>query len=105
MIRELLELLFVRQLSYGEIEGELGIDHTTLQSRIEMLVHMGYLKRTTMSMEGCDGACLGCAKHTIVECHEEGTDEGEGGTEEGERKGRSLSGYELTEKGKRVLER
>ena len=100
MIKELLELLFNRQLSYGEIEGELGIDHTTLQSRIEMLVHMGYLNRSTVSMEGCEGVCLGCAKNTIPECREEEVGKGNGATEE-----RGLSGYELTAKGKRVLEK
>ena len=90
MIRDLLEQLFIRQLSFQQIEGELSIDRTTLQSRLEMLVHMGYLERTTMSMGGCDGGCMGCAKNTIPECSE--------GNE-----GKSISGFELTGKGKRIL--
>ena len=92
MIRELLDLLFVRQLSYKEAEAELGIDRVTMQSRIDMMIHMGYLKRTTMSMEGCDGGCHGCAKGTIPEC------------DDGNEKS-SISGYELTAKGKRQLEK
>ncbi len=94
MIRELLDLLFVRQLSYKEAEAELEIDRTTMQSRIDMMVHMGYLIRTTISTEGCDGGCMGCSKGTIPECGEKDPEDG-----------RSLSGYELTAKGKRVLEK
>lgn len=92
MIKELMELLFVRQLSYQEIEQELGIDRPTMQSRIEMLVHMGYLERKTMSMEGCDGGCMHCSKDTIPECGERDEE-------------KSISGFELTAKGKRVLEK
>jgi len=80
MIRELLELLFVRQLSYMEAEKELGIDRATMQSRIDMLVHMGYLLETTLSMEGCEGGCMGWAKNTIPECGSAG-ENGSGGSE------------------------
>jgi hypothetical protein len=111
-----MKLLFVRQLSYGEIEEELHIDRPTLQSRIEMLVHMGYLERTTMSMGGCGGGCMGCAKGTITECGGAETEEDQnGGGEDGGIGGkggesdagdsRDLSGYELTPKGQRMLEK
>lgn len=94
MIREILERLFIRQSSYSDIEKELNIDHATLLSRIEMLIHLGYLTRKSMQMDGCEGGCMHCSQKTETSC----ADDGNG-------KGKSLMGYELTHKGRRIVEK
>jgi len=98
LIRELLTSLFVHQLSYPDIQRELNIDQATLRSRIDMLTHMGYVKKTTIpfsSGDSCDGGCAHCYLRVDTECENKDSTGDE----------KTLTGFELTEKGKRLLEK
>ena len=89
MIKEVLELLFIRHLSLSEAARALDISRETLQGRLDMLVHTGYIKGAVMGSEGCSHACKGCALAS-----------GGGGEVQ---PGSCFEGYELTGKGQRLM--
>jgi len=105
MIRELLEMMFVNHLSVEEISRSTGQNMQDLQNQVDMLVHMGYMKKVRMDLTGCEGSCSGCqTKRSFgLECTE-GSDDSRG-TGPGDEKGPmdEIWGYELTEKGRKLV--
>lgn len=62
MLEKLLALL--RQgdtYSYGELARKLDITEALLESMLETLGRMGYVRQVSMS--GCAGHCQGCSQH------------------------------------------
>lgn len=92
--------MFVRRLSLPEIRHELVIDGNALEGRIDTLLRMGYIRRTSISSAGCNGGCTGCAGR-----RDQGCDEGEESTSTPGKvtEGSIIHGLVLTDKGKRLL--
>jgi len=61
MIKELLEMLFIEKLSTSEAARKLSVGRDDLHNRVEMLVHMGYIKELAMARGDCEGNCWKCA--------------------------------------------
>ena len=61
MIKELLELLFVKKLQMSEAARELGVSQDDLHGRVEMMMHMGYIKELGAATGDCGGNCWKCA--------------------------------------------
>ena len=92
MIKELLEMLFIEKLSMSEAAHKLSVGRDDFRSRVEMLVHMGYIKELEMARGECEGNCWKCA--LTPACPDGGGD--------GETKAR-FSWYELTDKGRLLV--
>lgn len=97
MIRGLIELMFVKHLSIEGIAKTTGQDVQDVQNRVDMLIHMGYVKKVRLNSADCGGSCLGCSlmKKSDDNCSEDiqppSKDDG-------------MWGYELTEKGSKLVE-
>jgi len=63
MLEQLLALLRRGDThSYGDLARKLDITETLLESMLETLERMGYLRQVSM---GCGGHCQGCTAHTV----------------------------------------
>ena len=91
MIKELLKLVFVEKSSLNEVAKKLSTTFEDVRGRLKMLVHLGYIKTTKIERSACDGSCLGCFISS-------------GCSIRNEMPGNPIQGYELTEKGRRVVE-
>ena len=92
MIKELLEMLFIEKLSMSEAAHKLSVGRDDFRSRVEMLVHMGYIKELEMARGECEGNCWKCA---LTPACPDGGGDGEGKAD--------FSWYVLTEKGRRLV--
>ena len=100
MIKELLEMLFIEKLSMSEAAHKLSVGTDDFQSRVEMLVHMGYIKEVGMAKGECDGNCWKCSKTPADPDDGGGEGKETAGSESFETR---FSWYELTEKGRRLV--
>jgi hypothetical protein len=109
MIKELLKVMFKEHSTLRETAERLGVDSVELKGRIDMLLHMGYIKKVAVPAGECGGGCSSCLLHANCDS---GDDENSNGAERHgdgpdtqENTGKQVWGYELTAKGKRLVEK
>ena len=91
MIKNVLEMMFIERLQIREIAKRLGITQENLQERLKMLVHMGYIKKAVSSGKECGRGCWKCSLSSLCE--------------DDQSTSQKINWYELTEKGKKVIEK
>ena len=91
MIKDLLTMLFIRKQNLYEIAGKLNISPDDVYSRLEIIEHIGYVKRSNIQKFSCKESCPSCT--FLMSCP--GTDQS--GSSE-------VKGYDLTAKGRKLLE-
>jgi len=92
MIRELLKSMFRDHSTLQETAERLGLEIRELKGRIEMLLHMDYIRKVAVPAGDCGSTCCGCSIH-------------ENCKDESEAEEKLIWGFELTEKGERLLDK
>jgi hypothetical protein len=90
MIKELLTMLFIKRASLNEVATELKISLDDLQGRLHMMQHLGYVTKVNIASTKCDANCMGCTSKPTK-------------SPEVPRVGNILCGFELTDKGRKVI--
>lgn len=93
MIRDMLKYVFIDKLPFFEVARKLDIPQERFRSRVDMLLHMGYIRESNISGTDCT-SCSHCVHKRDCTM----------GFDDIEDHAKLIKGYELTEKGKRSLD-
>ncbi len=93
MIKDILKYVFVEKLPFYEVSRKLEISLERFRNRFDMLLHMGYIKESNIISTDC-ASCSHCLHKQDCTM----------GTQDTHEPIKEIKGYELTEKGKRLLE-